>query len=117
MYFVIGSHVYAITFFGAKKFFDPFAREIPTRVQVEKSSCGQAFSGPSTMVDPERTLAVNFSYQGRLVQTYNDVMGPMKNVLESVGLIESYLTRSSFFGSRSKVQTENRVIPRLQAGK
>ena len=36
---------------------------------LEKSSGGQAFSRPSTMVDQEKTLAVNFSYQGRLVQT------------------------------------------------
>ncbi len=57
-------------FFVPRIFFDPFSREIPTGVQVEKSSGGQAFSGPSTMVDPERTLAVNFSYQGCLVQTY-----------------------------------------------
>jgi hypothetical protein len=57
-------------FLAPRNFFDPFAREIRTRVQVEKSSGSQAFSGPSTMVDLERTLAVNFSYQGCLVQIY-----------------------------------------------
>ncbi len=66
-------------FLAARNFFDPFAREIPTRVQVEKSSGGQAFSGPSTMVDPERTLAVNFSHQGRLVQTYIRCHGSSSN--------------------------------------
>ena len=47
-----------------------FAQEIPTRVFRK---------GPSTMVDPERTLAVNFSYQGHLVQTYIRCQGSSQN--------------------------------------
>jgi hypothetical protein len=63
-------------------------RENPYQSMVfEKKSGGQGFSRSITRVDTKRVPAVNFSYQGVLVQTYIRCHGSSSNQEELLQLI------------------------------
>jgi hypothetical protein len=57
-------------YLAGRRVFAPFDQEIPNPGSMEKACVGHGFSWSNTRVDPTRWVAVNFPYQGLLVQTY-----------------------------------------------